>query len=429
MSAHAAGWWEQYGQMVLALALVAACEVAVFFEPRSALEPLSLRLIIMGLIALPSVLALILAWGLGVVAAREGLRLHTHSGTDPLIAEAVQKSWSYERDRYRRSVSRAQFYASAFGVIATLFLTCSELLLRLRMNFVPDWEGKVQALALSIMAATGTAFLLSFAKVTVRLSSHDFSARAFSWSTRSLVLSVVAAAGLLLALQTDVVWMALLLGILAGVAGEHAMNLLLEKAPKILSLRPTYRQEGPSPLLVIDGIMAEHVDRLEEEGVLSISDLALVPTARLFFNTPYGLQMICDWQDQALLLMRVGRDRARDLFNQMGIRGAIALHRTVHDLLRAAPDDTKASRDALQRAIRLDKEAPLDPMLKAIEDDEATLRVQVHRQSIVLEPAQFDPAWSSDREDVQASGFSCAAPKVHDFAPGMAQQVHSPLPH
>jgi hypothetical protein len=275
------------------------------------------------------------------------------------------------------------------------------------------------------MAATVTAFLIGFVKMAVRLSGYDLSARAFSWSTRSVALSVVADVGLLLALPINDDWNAILLGILTGIAGEHAMTLLLEKAPKALGLAPALQPRGPSPLLFIDGIMAEHVDRLEEEGVLSIHDLALVPTARLFFNTPYGLQMICDWQDQALLLVRVGLDRARDLLNQMGIRGAIALRNTAQHLIGPGPtyprdtsDTEKAANDpgickALQRALKLDDETPLEPLLTTFRDDEATVRVSMYSQSVVLGPAQFEePAQAGPAgavESAQDSAFSCAA--------------------
>lgn len=424
--------------IVMLVVLFAASVAAVGMSNAGTANPLPPRPIIMGLVALPGFLSLMLALGLVVVSGKAGLQLHTHRDTEPHLGEAVQKSWAYERDRYGCALSRAQFYAIVFGVVATLFLACSMLLLR----WGASNDKKASVLALSIVAATVTAFLIGFVKMAVRLSGYDLSARAFSWSTRSVALSVVADVGLLLALPINDDWSGILLGILTGIAGEHAMTLLLEKAPKALGLAPALQPRGPSPLLFIDGIMAEHVDRLEEEGVLSIHDLALVPTARLFFNTPYGLQMICDWQDQALLLVRVGLDRATDLLNQMGIRGAIALRATAQHLIGPGPAYTKAIfdtgnayddpriRDALQRALKFDKETPLDPMLTAIRDDEATLRVLVHWQSIVLEPAQFqEPAQAgpaADFESAQAGVFSCAAQDGH----GQPITVHyGPRPH
>jgi hypothetical protein len=425
MCAMTTTWWERNGQKVVHLVPFVACEAAIFVQPPSllagGLERISERAILMGLAGLPFVLSAILAWRIGVACGRAGLRLHTHrgNGTPPLVAEAVQKIWSYERDRYRRSVSRTEFYAFSLGSIATLMLTCAVLLIHWpeRLGIVAAAQrSQVATLAASVFAATATSFLVDFVKVTVRLSSYDISARAFAWSMRSLVLVVIADVGLLVALTNlEDLPKALLIGIAAGVMGGQAINVFLEKANEILGIKRAV-PKGPSPLLAIDGILPEHADRLEEEGISSLQDLAHAPTARLFFNTPYGLQTVCDWQDQALLLVHLGADRATGLFRQMGILGAAALRKLAADLLLAPASEAQPTRDALRRALGFDKETPLEPMLLALRDDECMLRLELHCRSIAMEPAHFDdpveqPQHGEDDLCVQESPGSLPAPQ------------------
>jgi hypothetical protein len=199
---------------------------------------------------------------------------------------------------------------------------------------------------------------------------------------------------------------AVLLGIFVGATGGQALALFLEKAPKTLGLAAR-APAAPSPLLSIAGITLEHALRFEEEGVFSVQDLAYAPTARLFFNTPYGLQAICEWQDEALLIARFGGERAGDLASQTGIRTMTELARTASDLLKQPGG---AVRDALHRALRLEAEAPVDPLLKAIVEDETMLRLQVHRQSVVLKPAQFDEIHETSAGARQITVFAAAKP-------------------
>ncbi|NPC81890.1 hypothetical protein HPC49_27185, partial [Pyxidicoccus fallax] len=92
----------------------------------------------------------------------------------------------------------------------------------------------------------------------------------------------------------------------------------------------------PGDLSAIDGLREDDAARLAEERIDSVHALAFTPTARIFFNTVYGLHRICDWQDQALLIARVGRTNALMLREQYFIRGAIAARNEALKLLAAA---------------------------------------------------------------------------------------------
>ena len=54
---------------------------------------------------------------------------------------------------------------------------------------------------------------------------------------------------------------------------------------------------------------------------------------------------------------------------------------------QAGPTATHA---ALHRALRLEKEAPIDAVLSAVLSDVTTQRLAAYRRSVVLEPAQFE---------------------------------------
>ncbi len=406
-------WAYKYAALVFSAILFIACEVALWLPADGRASQSAgaqagsqaLRGTVMGLIATPWALGSFLLFLLGFVVGREGLTLQTYPGHLPAhVVDAVQKAWSYERDRYRRSLKRAGWYASAFGTVATLLLAVAALLAKWRAHVVRALDDGASAgmldaavlgLAVSVGAAVTTAFAIHFVRILVRLSSHEINARGFSWATRAVVLIAVADAGLLIALQAwDAPGKAVLLGIFVAVAGEHAIGGLLERAPKVLGLaRPDAR--APSPLL---GLMPpEHVERLEEEGILSLHDLAFTPTARLFFNTPYGLPKICEWQDEALLSVQVGLEHARDLFNQMGIRRATALREVAEAVLGSTCDST-ATVHALRSALKLTEDLPLEPMLRSIRGDEAVLRLDVHRRSVVREPAHFSASPEAERQ-------------------------------
>jgi len=255
-------------------------------------------------------------------------------------AALVRKTWEYERDRFTGSLVRILPSAYLFGGVATLSLAGSALFVAWH-----PWDARVtdpqaaKSFAVSVATAVTAAFAVHFARVLVRIAGQDFNARMFSWSTRSMVLIGVADAGLFLALYKAGVpkgvatysW-AVLLALFAALVGDRAIDLFLDKAAGLFGL-PALKRSAVSPLSSIDGMGDQDIDRFAEEQVLTVHDLAFAPTARLFFNTTHSLQRICDWQDQALLLVYLGQVRAKALFDQLGFRSAIDLQGIARDLL------------------------------------------------------------------------------------------------
>jgi hypothetical protein len=270
---------------------------------------------------------------------------------------AARALWDYEKGRIMSLRGRLGLQALLFGDIATLALMCCALL---AMSGPRTTDSTTAKLACSIAAATGAVFLANVARIMLRVSGGDVTTRTFSWAIRSVILVIIADIGLYVLLDGEAstvmssVPRALVLGLFVGATGDHALQFLLDKASKAFGTRAVAAHQA-SPLLGIEGIADVHVDRLEEEGIVSIHDLAFVPTARLFFSTAYSLQQICNWQDRALLQVYVGKQAAEALAEQMHIRGAIDLRAFAHDVVfgdrSADADPVKA---ALTKALGLE---------------------------------------------------------------------------
>ena len=77
------------------------------------------------------------------------------------------------------------------------------------------------------------------------------------------------------------------------------------------------------PMGLVQGLNSEVIDRLEEEGITSIVDLAYYDPIKLFFKTNYAWAWVIDVMDQALLINYLGKEI--DAIRPIGIRGAIEM--------------------------------------------------------------------------------------------------------
>jgi len=293
---------------------------------------------------------------------------------------AVEMSWEYEKDRIGWLQCRLVLQTLLFGDVTSLALMCSALM----WSADPAGSQKMLPIACSVAAAAATAFLANLARIILRISGGDVTTRTFSWAIRSVILVIIADVGLFALLGDAAAGInhALLIGIFVGATGDHAIQFFLDKAAKALNTGPIEAQKA-SPLLDIESITASHVERLEEEGIVSIHDLAFVPTARLFFATAYSLQQICDWQDRALLLVYVGKRSAQALAEQMNIRGAIDLRAFAHDLLfePGKPSETDI-RESLRKALNLEP-GGLAAVLESMAHDEVAMRVRYYWGAVI----------------------------------------------
>lgn len=100
------------------------------------------------------------------------------------------------------------------------------------------------------------------------------------------------------------------------------------------------RRRKSDDLLSIDGIAVEHRDRLREEGILTVDNLAMSNPLSLYLSTPYEMQQIIDWIDQAMLLLYIPVGKLEQL-SVIGIRGILEL-RQIRDM-EDIPDDVQGN--------------------------------------------------------------------------------------
>ena len=390
------------------------------------------RLRVLGACAMPAILATCAAMLVERRFARGDFQLKLGfpagcSAREKLeLKEKVERMWGYENELMRESVQRMARHATILGFLAAAILTaCSVILLRYARN-----ENELRHLvALSVGAACTVSFTLNLGQILFRSASNDSTARMMAWAARTLLVVSVATVFLGIALLTGPEEAkeaskgylmqgykgALIVGVAVALLGERALRTVTDRAASMLGVTNSGPMHG-SDLGLIDGLNDEDLARLAEERIDSTHALAFTPTARLFFNTTYSLARICDWQDQALLIAKVGRTNAQMLREQYMVRGAIAAQKLAREIVgpsRSAaaalrpPESTadgKVSMPGEANENEADKLRALAKALgftginqavlgmRALVDDEVIERLEVFCRSV--------PVWKNSKNDM-----------------------------
>jgi hypothetical protein len=345
------------------------------------------------------------------------------------LVEHARANWEYEREIMEGSIHRMGRHAGIFGFLASCILITCTVLLFTQRDFI----------ALAVGTSATISFTLHLGQIFFRSASNDATARMMARASRTLLIVSICAlffgalfleandqagvAGVLRAPdatapsgeplpdgspppagtgsnplrgQTG----ALLIGVAVALMGERMLRVVTNRTASLLGLEG-YAMAQADDLNVIDGLSEEDAARLAEERIDSVHALAFTPTARIFFNTVYGLPRICDWQDQALLIERVGRTNALLLREQFFIRGAIAARRLALQKFGPAEQkppehgpssETKPEPSTVPDAennpkpsmewLDLDKESHLDRALRSVLDDENIEMLEVFWRSV-----------------------------------------------
>ncbi|MCA9135411.1 MAG: hypothetical protein KDB00_01595 [Planctomycetales bacterium] len=83
---------------------------------------------------------------------------------------------------------------------------------------------------------------------------------------------------------------------------------------------PTRRADSQR-LVYVDGISAFHEERLLEEGIQNVHDLAYADLGMLLIKSPYTARQIIDWSDQCKMLLLIEPGEAIS-FRRAGVRNA-----------------------------------------------------------------------------------------------------------
>jgi len=305
-------------------------------------------------------------------------------------------TWSYERSRAQtRYESGLLPQVGVFGLLSSATLAFCVLGIHLpaaqlfpNLAEVPSWHIWV---AWTVLATATTSFLLMIGRLLVRIAGNDATTRTFANAARSYGLCVVSG-GLLACLtvtNTDAAsaQLSIAMGIAVGLLGDRAFLAVSNRAAALLGAEPEVVDRSVD-LRTIEGLGADDLQRLQEENISSLHALAFVPVPRLFFNSSFNLQRICDWQDQALLLIYVGAGRARALREFFQIRGII-------DAQRLASEDLSTEVwQQLVACMGFPSEKPLRLLFTRLLTDARIDELRVYRGAAL----QADPIVLGQRE-------------------------------
>jgi hypothetical protein len=305
------------------------------------------------------------------------------SGADSNWSErrrSSENTWHYEDELMHASIQRMSRHGTVFGFLASGILTTCAIIA------LPQRDPNL--LRYLIPLTTGTAVFVSFTlnlgKLLFRSASNDATARMMAAAARTLLivsvttifLSTVLLAGTQSSGEAGFSYTgvkgALVIGVATGLIGERVLGVVTDRAATMLGIG-SLTPKNLAELNAIDGLSEEDIARLSEERIDSVHALAFTPTPRIFFATTYSLQRICDWQDQALLIDRLGSTKAQILREKYLIKGATEAGR-----LAASVSDFPA----LAAALGFNDETQAKRALKQLAREEVVLRLEVLSRSV-----------------------------------------------
>jgi hypothetical protein len=323
----------------------------------------------------------------------------------PPLAERLEKVWLLESYRWLDTQQGMFQHALLFGFITSTALGCAVFLCAFKGASIyldtAATRSAVAGAAVSVAVAVATSFSICLGRILVRATNRDASARMFAWAPRTLLVTIAAvilllcllwhssasAEGQLIKSQAGFV----LVGLTVAVLGHRVLDAVATRAATLLNL-PQQKRSDALELSQIDGLSDEDLVRLSEEGIDTIHALAFVSTARLYFNSPYSLERICDWQDQALLIVSVGQLRAQIFREKLMVRGAMDAQRLAEWFVNQKPAQSSESNRGPEEQPALPA-PPLDSQkVKAAAEDQREPKELVSR---LLGFASEQHAWEA----------------------------------
>jgi hypothetical protein len=341
------------------------------------------------------------------------------SELEPALVSRAHASWAYELDKARWSLSRAEAFAGMWGMMTSMSAVSSAMFL------IPSSHAGEQThvdtscrVALAVIGAALTSFLLDLARLSIRTSNDDATKRMFAEALRSLILSVLTTLVLVLLIRVlgpdqlrnllfepkgaEPCFAALGVGAGVAVVGPLAFEWTRARVGALFGVNQR-KMECGTPLAALDDISEAEIDRLAEEGIVSVEALVGTPIPRLALNTRFGVQRISDWHDAGLLIFRVGAAAAKDLRTRWGIRGSVEIRRIARNPRSA---EAAVLRGIFKKSLRVDG------------DDEAGLVLSTEAPAVV--GAELSTASSTERR-LAMSGLCQRLSGGASFAEQMSQ--------
>jgi hypothetical protein len=271
----------------------------------------------------------------------------------PAFVEARLR-WRHEASHVLIARKRIAEHGRLYGLLLSLLLGLCAMVATRQVLFGERPETQPAKVSLAIATALLITYARDLGRMAIRVANRDASSRMIAWNIKRLLMT---AAGTLLlsgfafagslpeALQGPAGW--LLIGGGMALFADQVMEAVGDRFAAVFGIKRPPPVETDS-LRRLDGMGEDDLERLGEEGVDSIHALAMCSTATLFFNTPYALHRICDWQDQALLVVLLGETKARLFREHLQLRGGIDAQRFALDFLRGERVGAKEREDLVK---------------------------------------------------------------------------------
>lgn len=248
-----------------------------------------------------------------------------------MVYQTTVELWTSERTSRSQAFAKAHDFAHMLGFLVSSTLAASSVTLLHSVVGAMHNGGVPRAamVAIAVGMATIVAFGIEAGRIAVRVATFDASSKMFARAVQTLLSVIIAAFFLPTVLMSaassqiaNSVTSIAILGAAVGILGRRALAFAVDRAQTALQ-GPVVNPQDRSDLAQLDGITDDDIDRLSEEGIVSVHALAFCSPAKLYFNTVYPLARVCDWQDQALLIEYFGKSKSQNLRENVGIRGAI----------------------------------------------------------------------------------------------------------
>jgi len=349
----------------------------------------------------------------------------------------VKKQWAFEAARARDGVQRVVLYAGFLGTITSVTLCLCVIVVAGHLETVTAMR---TSLPITVISAASASFAASIARIIVRAAQRDGSGKMFAWATRSLFLSILGSMLFVLgvAQNKETPFVSSIGGFIgAGIAvalvGEHFLRSLLERAGKMLGVATPVKSSSEADIGDLNGLSEEDIVRLAEEGIDNIHALAFVPTPRLYFSTTYSLQRICNWQDQAMLIVATDA-RAATFRDQMMVFGAMDAQVMAERFMKpgmgvdAEGGFTDSALNDLSKRLNFGSAALARVALHALSEDEVTRRLRVYSHGTVQRiEGEAEIAAAAVEEAAAAARAEEATAAAKDYPKPMDQAACSPM--
>lgn len=319
-------------------------------DPSRTREILSLGCYTWALCGIPLFLALGVAVTFMVGGTRPWLVLKpleptaAASSEDPLAV--LHADWNFQQERVRAARWPIVALTVLHGGFASTLLLVSTWLLRHLLPvcagddaFLPQlyagmmrdclipWS-LLELSAFAVIASVGLHSALAFGRLYRRAARHDLTPLAIAEALRGLIASALLTVAVVSLMLRDLPWLTpmqvLLVGGTMSLVGPGLTDLIYQGTSIFFGLYST-SEDGLVDCTEVDGLDDVDRQRLQELGIDSLHSLAYSSVALLYLGSRYTYERICDWKDQALLEILVGKQLKRRLADQYGVRGAVSL--------------------------------------------------------------------------------------------------------